>query len=80
MESTITIKSDFLSNDELYASFSNNENNFRNTKFFLIGESKRGLPSDPTILIALITAGNAAITAIIVGIFKILEKKTRKKF
>lgn len=79
-EKTIEMESNFLTSDELLGILTDDINNYCESDLFVLNKITRGSLPEPTVLVALVTAGSAAITALVVGIFKILEKRQEKIF
>ena len=77
----IEIESNFLDDRELLSILKDDlEQEFNDIDLFLLQKNDRGSSIDPTVLVALISTWSAISTALIIGIFKILEKKQDKKF
>lgn len=75
----IELRSNTLRATDILSIIETDLNEYVEGDLFLIEDNDRGIDfTDPQILIALITAGNAAISALIIGIFKTFEKKQEK--
>jgi hypothetical protein len=77
---SVLIKSDFAINDMEIDEIKAEVSSLDGIEIFASNDSNRSGGLDPQVLIALITGGNAVVTALIVGVFNHYNKKQEKKF